>query len=180
MGARDHERCQSCEFDGASYDDASLLDALRALGPTWVALLAMAGPELRVRPAPEVWSAIEYAAHTRDILALHVYGVELALTGDEPTFGPIEADLVDSAASTYGALDPAPVVADLSTHASQLAQIADAAGSDTWTRGLTIGDERSDVRFLLEHALHDAVHHVRDVERGVGRIRAHGRERPLP
>ena len=81
MGARDHERCQSCEFDGASYDDASLLDALRALGPTWVALLAMAGPELRVRPAPEVWSAIEYAAHTRDILALHVYGVELALTG---------------------------------------------------------------------------------------------------
>ena len=180
MGARDHERCQSCEFDGASYDDASLLDALRALGPTWIALLAMAGPELRVRPAPEVWSAIEYAAHTRDILALHVYGVELALTGDEPTLGPIEADLVESAASTYGALDPAPVVADLSTHASRLAQIADAAGSDTWARGLTIGDERSDVRFLLEHALHDAVHHVRDVERGVGRIRAHGRERPLP
>ena len=81
-----HEICDACGFDGARYDDASLLESLRTLGPRWRALLAAAGPELRVRPEPEVWSAIEYAAHSRDITALHVYGVEQALTRDEPVF----------------------------------------------------------------------------------------------
>ena len=81
-----HERCDACGFDGARYDDASLLDALRALGPRWRALLAATGSELRVRPEPEVWSAIEYAAHSRDIIALHAYGVEQALAFDEPMF----------------------------------------------------------------------------------------------
>ena len=76
-----HEHCQACGFDSAYYDDQSLLDALRFLGPRWQQLLAGAGPHLRVRPAPEVWSAIEYAAHTRDVIALHAFGVGQALTG---------------------------------------------------------------------------------------------------
>jgi hypothetical protein len=39
-------------------------------------------------------------------------------------------------------------------------------------RGLTIGDSRSDVRRLLEHALHDSLHHLEDVERGLSLLRA--------
>jgi hypothetical protein len=166
-----HERCLECGFDGAGYDDASLLDALRALGPRWRALLAASGAELRARPEPSVWSAIEYAAHTRDIVALHVYGVEQALTVDEPALPAIEGDLVDSAAATYGTADPDDVGAELSTQASLLAQVADDGGSAAWSRGITIGDSRIDVRGLLEHALHDALHHVRDVERGLARLR---------
>ena len=74
---RGHEHCQACGFDEqASYDEQSLLDALRSLGPRWQQPLASAGPHLRVRPAPQVWSAIEYAAHTRDVIALHAFGVE--------------------------------------------------------------------------------------------------------
>ena len=41
-----------------------------------------------------------------------------------------------------------------------------------WSRGLTIGTDRSDVRRLLEHALHDSSHHLVDVERGLARLRA--------
>jgi hypothetical protein len=40
-----------------------------------------------------------------------------------------------------------------------------------WSRGLTIGDDRSDVRRLLEHALHDSQHHLADVERGLTTLR---------
>ena len=39
-----------------------------------------------------------------------------------------------------------------------LAALADDAGPHVWSRGLTIGDSRSDVRRLLEHALHDSLH----------------------
>jgi hypothetical protein len=135
-------------------------------------LLASAGRELRARPEPDVWSAIEYAAHSRDITALHAYGVDQALSLDEPAFPAIEAnDLIESAAVTYGDADPEDVVDGLEAEAARLAQLADDAGSSTWSRGLTIGDHRQDVRRLLEHALHDSLHHVDDVQRGVDRLR---------
>jgi hypothetical protein len=169
----DHERCDACGFDGAGYDDDALIAALRALGPRWQALIDGAGPELRTRPEAEVWSAIEYAAHSRDITALHVFGVEQALTGDEPVLPGIEADeLIQSAATGYASADPQSVVDELTTQASRLAGIADAAGTDTWARGLTIGEDRSDVRRLLEHALHDSRHHIADVERGLALLRS--------
>jgi hypothetical protein len=69
----EHESCDACGFEGASYDDGSLLDALNGLGSRWRALIDANGSELRVRPQPHVWSAIEYAAHRLDITALHAF-----------------------------------------------------------------------------------------------------------
>ena len=168
----EHERCDACGFNGAGYDNASLLDALRSLGHRWRSVLSETGPELHQRPEPAVWSAIEYAAHSRDITALHVYGVEQALTLDEPSFPPIGDDLVESAAASYGDADPDLVLDELDEQAARLARLAGDAGPDHWSRGLTVGGNRSDIRRLLEHALHDSLHHVGDVERGLARLRA--------
>ena len=169
----EHERCDACGFDGADYDDDSLLDALRGLGEQWRALIDSTGSELRRRPATQVWSAIEYAAHSRDVTALHAFGVEQAITIDEPSYPAIEGDdLIESAASTYGDEDSDEVIAALGAHATRLAALADDAGPHVWSRGLTIGDSRSDVRRLLEHALHDSLHHLADVERGLVALRA--------
>ena len=168
----DHEQCEACGFDGAQYDDASLIAAVQDLGPRWRALLAGAGGELRTRPAPEVWSAIEYAAHSRDITALHGFGVEQALTGDEPVYPAIEADdLIASAAMTYEGADPQAVVDELDTQARKLASLAAGADPSQWEYGLTIGGSRSTARRMIEHALHDSLHHVGDVERGFAKIR---------
>ena len=80
--------------------------------------------------------------------------------------------MIDAAAATYGAAEPGAVLDTLESEARRLAQLAADAGSERWSRGLTIGHERSDVRRLLEHALHDSVHHVADVERGLTALRA--------
>ncbi len=168
----DHERCEACGFDGGNYDDASLLDTLRSLGPLWRVQLGEARSKLRERPDPDVWSAIEYAAHSRDITALHVFGVEQALTLDEPSFPEIADDLVDAAAIVYADADPTAVVDALEEHATRLAELADDASPGGWTRGLIIGGNRLEVRRLLEHALHDSLHHLGDVERGLKRLRA--------
>jgi hypothetical protein len=168
----EHELCDACGFDGGTFDDDALLEAIRALGPRWRTLVAVSDGDLRTRPAPEVWSAIEYAAHSRDITALHVFGVEQALTVDEPAFPDIEADeLIDAAAATYADASPEDVIDHLGEHANRLAELAADAGPGNWTRGLTIGDNRSDVRQLLEHALHDSSHHIDDVERGLASLR---------
>jgi hypothetical protein len=94
--------------------------------------------------------------------------VQQALTQDEPTYPPIESDeLIETAAATYEDADSDLVGAELENQASALADSAADAGSDSWHRGLTIGGERTDVRHLLEHALHDSLHHVDDVQRGL-------------
>jgi hypothetical protein len=172
---RTHERCDACGFNGAEYDDAELLVGLRSLGDQWRVLFARVEPTradalLRARPEPGVWSAIEYAAHSRDITALHGFGVEQALTIDEPVFDAVDGDLVERAAESYAGADIDAVLSDLGDHASALAATAETAGAATWSRGLTIGEQRSDVRRLLEHALHDSRHHLDDVERGLSSL----------
>jgi hypothetical protein len=169
----DHERCTACGFDGSVYDDASLIEAIAGLGSRWRALLIEAGAELRRRPEPQTWSAIEYAAHSRDITALHVFGVEQALGEDEPAYPAIDGEaLIETSATTYRDEEPEQIVAELDRAARHLATLAADAGAANWSRGITIGDERSTVRRLLEHALHDSLHHLDDVERGLNMLRA--------
>ena len=43
-------------------------------------------PDAGVRPAPQVWSPLEYACHVRDLLGVFAARVELMLTEDLPTF----------------------------------------------------------------------------------------------
>jgi hypothetical protein len=168
--SRTHEQCDACGFDGATYADSELLESLRGLGDRWRHQLVAAGCHLRTRPTPTTWSAIEYAAHSRDVTALHAYGMEQALTSDEPTFPPISDDVIDQAVGAYAGSDPEVVADELTSAARRLAQLADDAGVGAWTRGLVVGETRSDIRRLLEHALHDSQHHLDDVERGVAAL----------
>jgi hypothetical protein len=169
----DHETCAACGFDGGAFDGAELLGALCELGPSWTTLLNGAGEFLRVRPGPGTWSAIEYAAHSRDITELHRWAVDEALTGTEPVLPGVEGDaLIESAASDYGTADPVAVVAALGTAATEMADAARSAGEPAWHFGLTIGTSRGSVRRLLEHALHDSTHHLDDVIRGLATLRA--------
>jgi hypothetical protein len=80
-----HEQCEACGFDGLTYGAPELLGALRGLGDRWRRQLQAAAADLRTRPQPHTWSAIEYA-HSRDVTALHAHGVEQALTHDEPVY----------------------------------------------------------------------------------------------
>ena len=171
----DHEACMACGFDGGSFDAAGLLDALRGLGPSWTTLLDGAGDLLRVRPEPSTWSAVEYAAHSRDITELHRWAVDEALTGAEPVLPDVEGDaLIESAASAYGNADPVTVVDALATAATGMADAARTAGEPAWHLGITIGTSHSSVRRLLEHGLHDSTHHLADVTRGLATLRAAG------
>ena len=113
------------------------------------------------------------APHSRDITALHGFGVEQALTEDEPAYPAIEAEaLIETSAAKYHDEDPDAVVAQLDREARRLGTSAADAGASEWSRGITIGDERTTVRRLLEHALHDSLHHLEDVERGLKALRS--------
>ena len=63
----------------------------------------------------------------------------------------------------------------LQSHTRRLADLAQESGPASWSRGITIGDSRSDVRGLLEHALHDSHHHLVDVDNGLAILRSRPR-----
>ena len=94
------------------------------------------------------------------------------MTIDEPMFPEIDGDeLVESASAGYAALDPGVVAVELGDAARKLADLAQASGPVSWSRGITFGSTRRDVRSLLEHALHDSHHHLIDVENGLADLR---------
>jgi hypothetical protein len=81
---------------------------------------------------------------------------------------------VDAAVSAYDRADPNAVVDALAEPAERLAQVAEDAGFDVWSREIIVGATRSDVRRHLEHALHDSLHHLSDADHGLAALRSNG------
>lgn len=162
------ERCEECGFDGEHLMTADAITALRSMGRRWKELFKDVPPEkLRQRSEPEVWSPLEYAAHTRDVIALVGRAMNEVLKGGEPSFPAIEPD-PPGADHGYNSLDPSEVLDQLATEAERMAERASRALPEHWNRGATMGGERTEAGWLLRHAVHDASHHIRDVERVLG------------
>ena len=81
------QTCPDCGFDWGDLPTAAYASHLADLAARYrVILTATPEPELRRRPAPEVWSALEYACHVRDVLLAQRERIYLALVEDRPSF----------------------------------------------------------------------------------------------
>ena len=78
------EPCQQCGFDPAEVVREELADLIHENTRGWYDVLADA--DFAVRPAPHVWSRLEYACHVRDVHELFATRVQLMLDEDDPTF----------------------------------------------------------------------------------------------
>ena len=92
--------CEECGFDYEALDPADVPAAIRAFAKRYRAPLTRFlrdedGDSLvRQRPAPEVWSALEYAAHMRDVFANYDRWIRQCLAEDRPVLeGPGPDDL---------------------------------------------------------------------------------------
>ena len=137
--------------------------AARALAPIWrTTAEGIDASLLAARPAEGVWSALEYAAHSRDVTAMMSYAVTRALEEENPDFGP-PPDAGDPVVPDSLAV----AIAQLDKQVAKLNGTANRMGADGWARPFTVGDEVLDVRWAIAHAVHDATHHLRDVGRGL-------------
>jgi hypothetical protein len=162
------DRCDECGF---VYDTAALAPQLprllRQAGAELAELLDTDHEYLRVRPAPETWSALEYACHVRDVLLAQRERMFLALVEQEPSFSPIYRD-ERVALARYDDQDPVAVSRDLEV-ATRL--FADAfAGLDAVQRSRTCVYNYPEpavrtVDWLAVHTLHECRHHVLDARR---------------
>src|SRR5919108_5715243 len=107
------EHCSECGFDGSRLTVTDCVAALRSMGRRWRELFEnVEDDRLRERPGHDVWSALEYAAHTRDVLMLHRRALGPILDGDRPTYPGVEPS-DDAPDYGYNSLDPSRVLDEL-------------------------------------------------------------------
>lgn len=167
----DGTRCDECGYvyDGVATGDIAA--RLRALGPSFAAVLVHEPSErLQRRPLPNTWSALEYACHVRDVLRVQRERVELMLREHEPSFAPMgREELVES--ERYNDQDPERVAVELTDAADRLAGLF--AGLDgaqlarTGHYNWPVQRLRS-AAWVGRHTIHEGEHHRADVDRVLG------------
>ncbi len=164
-------RCDECGFEGDELSPAEAVAALRRFPKRYRAPLTRLlpgedGSVLRRRPAAATWSALEYAAHVRDVFAADVSRVRRTLDEQRPTFddpGPDEL----AEARRYNEQDPVTVADELEDNAEALASALEAVPDDGWERvGIRDGEERS-VLATARTAVHEGNHHLLDMGRSL-------------
>lgn len=121
-----------------------------------------------VRPAPDVWSPLEYACHVRDVLRIQLGRVARGLVEDTPSFEPMDRD-ARPARYRYDAQLPDVVAREVLDAAEALALVYDALSDGQLERTVTYNHPSRMVRTLRwvgQHTVHELVHHRGDLQRG--------------
>ena len=166
------DRCEECGFDPATVTGAVATEAVAGFGRRYRAPLTRFLPGedgsaiLRARPAPDAWSAIEYAAHVRDVFGLFDRRVSQILTGGRP-----ELEVIDHAAAVndgrYAELDSVIVADALAAAADAFAERLASVTGDGWSRWGTREGEPRTVLDIAQRAVHEGNHHLLDIGRSL-------------
>lgn len=153
--------CPDCGFDATALTGAEVPERLRAAVPAWTAVLERA--DVRRRPRPDVWSALEYAAHVRDVCRHFDRRLRRMLDEEDPAFDNWDQDAT-AVQDRYGEQDPLVVATELRTAAHALADRFAAVPGEGWERTGTRSDGAIfTVDGFARYFLHDVVHHLHDV-----------------
>ncbi|GAA0923048.1 hypothetical protein GCM10009554_00980 [Kribbella koreensis] len=87
--------CDECGFNYDTGDlQGTVTTLIRQSAESSMALTKAAASKdpgvVRVRPEPEVWSAIEYACHVRDVLETQRFRIAQCLAEDRPVYAPMD------------------------------------------------------------------------------------------
>jgi hypothetical protein len=175
--------CPECGLD---YDTIRPLDAIaavRSFPRRYRAALTTFGRDedansiLRRRPAPDVWSALEYAAHVADVIDDIAPAIRRIAIEERPSFPPSWDPDQRAVSGAYGERPPynerplPQVVSDLETACADMAATLETVEADDWTRVGRFDYGERDILALTRNAVHEGSHHLRDIERVLNQVR---------
>jgi hypothetical protein len=156
--------CPECGFDPAEVERTDLADRILGNAEVWRA--ALEEPGATTRPAPGVWSPLEYACHVRDVHRLFAERLTLMLEQDDPLWANWDQDAT-AIESRYAEQDPATVAVELVEAAADVAAIYAQVEGEQWQRpGRRSNGSVFTVETLGVYHLHDVRHHLHDIGRG--------------
>ena len=137
-------------------------------------LLAADDDDVRARPDPAMWTALEYGVHVRDVLRVYADRIVRTLAQDHPELAwyDQEAAIADGMANES---DVGAVADDMGRNASHLSEALRQVTEDDWDRSATrtspFGTQRFTIELLARFAVHEVVHHRADAERSLAAAR---------
>lgn len=153
--------CRECGFEPDAVEREQLGELVRVDAERWLHVLER--PSASTRPAPQVWSALEYACHVRDVHRIFAERLVLMLETDNPLFANWDQDAT-AIQDDYGSQDPVAVAAELQEAAAHIASRYDAVTGEEWLRpGRRSNGSLFTVESLGRYHLHDDHHHLWDV-----------------
>jgi S-DNA-T family DNA segregation ATPase FtsK/SpoIIIE len=123
---------------------------------------------LRARPDLSTWSALEYACHVRDCLALYELRIQKALSEERPDLPQMRRDEI-VVERRYNETDPVVVAEEMAENRSRLAALLDQVGDTDWQSVAIREGEELSVAWMAINTLHEAQHHLMDVDRVLDR-----------
>lgn len=152
--------CPECGFDAGTMPREQVAASIRANAEDWLEVLR---GQVRQRPAPDRWSALEYACHVRDVLVLYDVRLRLMLAEDDPLYENWDQDAT-AIAERYGEQDPVQVAVELSAAARGISDRFAGLEPRHWSRpGRRSDGAAFTVESFSRYFLHDLVHHLHDV-----------------
>ena len=153
--------CPECGFAAADVDFALIPRLVRENAARWQPVLQRT--DVATRPDDQTWSALEYAAHVRDVFRNFDKRLALMLVEDDPAFPNWDQDAT-AVSERYNEQEPAVVAREL---AEAAASVADAFAAVQPAEQRRTGRRSDGARFTVttmgQYFVHDPVHHLHDV-----------------
>ena len=155
--------CPECGFEAGAFPREQVGEMLRNNIDEWVDVLQSPDDALRRRPAPDVWSPLEYAAHVADVFAIYRQRLQLMLDDDGPHYPNWDQD--ESAVQRrYDLMNPVAVAGHLIDEGTRLADLFDTVDGDQWDRtGFRSDGASFTIETFARYFIHDPIHHLHDI-----------------
>lgn len=165
-----HETCPECGYDSSTVDPTDVAAAMRANAAAFRSALKRSSMVAERPPVPPGaaprWSALEYAAHVRDVYGLAAERITRMIKKKAPTFADWDQDRA-AIDGDYASADRDKVSYDLAVNAGKVADLLDKVRGDDWQRsGMRSDGAGFTIASYAVYILHDVTHHLWDVERG--------------
>lgn len=150
--------CDECGY--TPHDPAATSDRLLAAVPRWAA--ALQRPGASERPAPGVWSPLEYACHARDLVRVLGDRVSAVLAREGAPFADYDGE-AEAVRQEFWASDPRVVARQVAEETERTVAVLDRVRGQAWGRAGTRGDGTLfTIAGLCRYLLHDVEHHLHD------------------
>jgi len=174
VGSDFHEICDECGFHGGTLDLSATVARIRALPDRWSEVMSQDEEQLRARPEPDTWCAVEYAQHVINAIASIEWGARIFAAGRSPDWDELSEDslpgVFEHDTHDCSRFDIADTLESLRAVATSMADFAESLTAEeqdvvaVYAEGWVINTTA-----VLRHALHDAEHHLLDIRRGIAR-----------
>ncbi|KRE36162.1 hypothetical protein ASG73_13800 [Janibacter sp. Soil728] len=153
--------CAECGY--TPHDPVLTSERLQATVPRWASVLER--PGVRERPSPAVWSPLEYASHSRDLVRVLGERVTMMLAQQQGApFADYDGE-VEAVRQEFWAGDPQTVAGEIAAETQRTVDVLGGVRGDAWERtGLRGDGQPFTVAQLSRYLLHDIEHHLHDVD----------------